>query len=32
MKVLETSLPGVILIEPQVFADDRGYFQETYRH
>ena len=31
MKVLETSLPGVILIEPQAFADDRGYFQEIYR-
>jgi dTDP-4-dehydrorhamnose 3,5-epimerase len=32
MKVLETSLPGVILIELPVFADDRGYFQEIYRH
>ncbi len=31
MKVLETNLAGVILIEPQVFADDRGYFQEIYR-
>ena len=26
-----TELPGVILIEPGVFADDRGFFMETYR-
>lgn len=30
MKVTETSLPGVLIIEPRVFADDRGYFMETY--
>ena len=30
MKFIETSLPGVLLIEPQVFADDRGFFMETY--
>jgi dTDP-4-dehydrorhamnose 3,5-epimerase len=27
---LETPLPGVLLIEPQVFADGRGFFLETY--
>jgi len=26
----ETSLPGVILVEPRVFIDDRGFFLETY--
>lgn len=30
MKKLETGLPGVVIIEPQVFGDKRGYFMETY--
>ena len=30
MKFIETTLPGVLLIEPAVFADDRGFFMETY--
>lgn len=30
MNVIETSLPGVIVIEPRVFRDDRGYFFETF--
>ena len=30
MKVLKTSLPGVLVIEPQVFEDRRGFFMETY--
>ena len=30
MKKIETSLPGVYIIEPQVFGDHRGYFMETY--
>jgi len=30
MKFIETSLPGVILIEPRVYDDDRGFFMETY--
>jgi dTDP-4-dehydrorhamnose 3,5-epimerase len=30
MKAIETSLPGVLIIEPRVFADDRGFFMETY--
>lgn len=30
MKVLSTPLPGVLLIEPKVFGDDRGFFLETY--
>ncbi|MFQ5784515.1 MAG: dTDP-4-dehydrorhamnose 3,5-epimerase [Alphaproteobacteria bacterium] len=31
MKLTEMQLPGVVLIEPDVFVDDRGYFLETYR-
>ncbi|HYS53287.1 MAG TPA: dTDP-4-dehydrorhamnose 3,5-epimerase [Thermoanaerobaculia bacterium] len=31
MNVIETSLPGVLILEPRVFADDRGFFMETYR-
>lgn len=30
MKSLDTSLPGVLIIEPQVLGDHRGYFMETY--
>jgi dTDP-4-dehydrorhamnose 3,5-epimerase len=30
MKVTETSLPGVLIIEPRVFPDGRGFFFETY--
>jgi len=30
VKFTETPLPGVLLIEPAVFADDRGFFMETY--
>lgn len=27
---IETPLPGVVLIKPRVFEDDRGFFVETY--
>ena len=30
MEVKETSIPGVVIIEPRVFADSRGYFFESY--
>ncbi|PGZ80222.1 dTDP-4-dehydrorhamnose 3,5-epimerase [Priestia megaterium] len=30
MKVIETKLPGVFIIEPKVFKDNRGFFMETY--
>lgn len=30
MKVVETSLPGCVIIEPAVFGDDRGFFFETW--
>ena len=32
MKVIATELPGVVLIEPRVFTDERGFFMETYHH
>ena len=31
MNVIETRLPGALIIEPKVFGDERGYFLETYR-
>jgi dTDP-4-dehydrorhamnose 3,5-epimerase len=30
MKVIETDIEGVVIIEPKVFADDRGYFFESF--
>ena len=30
MKVTPTELPDVLLIEPRVFADERGFFFESY--
>ena len=30
MKKIDTKLPGVYIVEPQVFGDHRGYFMETY--
>lgn len=30
MNVVETSLPGVLILEPRVFRDDRGFFFETF--
>lgn len=31
MKVRETKLPGVVIIDPTVFGDDRGFFKETFQ-
>jgi dTDP-4-dehydrorhamnose 3,5-epimerase len=31
LKIQETALPGVLLIELKVFGDERGFFMETYR-
>lgn len=30
MKITETKFPGMLLIEPAVFGDERGYFFESY--
>ena len=31
MDFIETALPGVVLIEPKVHSDDRGFFMETWQ-
>ena len=31
MKVLETGLEGVVIVEPDVHGDDRGFFQESWK-
>src|SRR6478672_6282477 len=30
MKVIETDLPGCLVLEPQVFGDERGFFYESF--
>jgi dTDP-4-dehydrorhamnose 3,5-epimerase len=32
MKITETALPGVLLLTPNIYRDDRGAFFETYNH
>ena len=29
-KRIETKLPGVVILEPQVFGDHRGWFMESW--
>ncbi|NNK85730.1 MAG: dTDP-4-dehydrorhamnose 3,5-epimerase [Desulfobacterales bacterium] len=31
MNIITTSIEGVVIIEPLVFKDDRGFFMETYQ-
>jgi dTDP-4-dehydrorhamnose 3,5-epimerase len=31
VKIIETTIPDVKIIEPQVFGDERGFFLETFR-
>ena len=31
MQQLPTSLPDVVILEPRVFSDERGFFMETFR-
>jgi len=31
MEFEQTSIPGVIILQPQVFGDERGFFMETFR-
>ncbi|MBS7662397.1 dTDP-4-dehydrorhamnose 3,5-epimerase [Pseudomonas lalucatii] len=30
MKVIQTDLPGVLILEPKVFGDERGFFYESF--
>ncbi|MBD2293847.1 dTDP-4-dehydrorhamnose 3,5-epimerase [Anabaena sphaerica FACHB-251] len=30
MKILKTDIPDVLIIEPQLFGDERGFFYESY--
>lgn len=30
MRVIKTDIEGVVIIEPQLFEDDRGYFYESF--
>ena len=30
MKIIETGLPGCLVLEPQVFGDERGFFYESF--
>lgn len=30
MRVIETKIPDILIIEPQVYEDDRGFFYESY--
>ena len=30
MRVIKTDIEGVVIIEPQLFRDDRGYFYESF--
>ena len=32
MKIVETSIPGLLIVEPSVFQDERGYFFESYQN
>lgn len=31
MNIIETKIPGVLIVEPPVFGDTRGFFMETWR-
>ena len=31
MNVIETAIPGALIIEPKIFGDERGFFLETFQ-
>ena len=31
MKAVKTSIEGVLIIEPETFSDERGFFMETWK-
>ena len=32
MKFIKTEIEGLVIIEPKIFKDDRGYFYESYNY
>ncbi len=32
MKIIPTEIPDIMIIEPKIFQDDRGFFFEAYNH
>ena len=30
MNIIKTNIPGVLIIEPRIFKDSRGYFFENF--
>jgi dTDP-4-dehydrorhamnose 3,5-epimerase len=32
MKIISCNIPNLLVLDPQVFGDQRGYFLETYNH
>ncbi len=30
MNIITTDIPGALIVEPQVFGDDRGFFFESF--
>lgn len=32
MKIIESNLPGVLIVEPKIFGDHRGWFMETFNN
>ena len=31
MNVIESAIPGVLIVEPKLFGDSRGFFTEIYQ-
>ena len=31
MNIIKTAIPGVLIIEPTIFGDTRGFFLETFQ-
>lgn len=30
MELIETCIPGVVIVQPRIFGDERGYFFESF--
>ena len=31
MEIIKTSIEGLVIIQPKIFQDERGYFMESYK-